>query len=489
MSQSARTPAIPRSAIEPVDDLDAGLGVSPSEILERLWLVLISMRTALVLMLALAVLGLVGTLVVQAPTGLQGDPQVYPAWLDSIRPKYGGWTDWMDRLQLFSIFSSVWMKAIVVVLVTSILACSVNRFRGLWKAATRPRVRMSGAFYERASHSAYADSAAETDAALADVQGVLRARRFRTVVERDGDAVHVYADKFRWAPFGTVIAHVSLILILVGVLVGGALGFRNSEFAVPVGSTADVGNGSGLTVEAKSFSDSYYDNGAPSDYASDLVLYRDGTQVAAQTIRVNDPLRYDGYAFYQSFFGPAAAMQVKDDSGAVLYERGVPLLWTSDDGKHRVGQFSLPDRGLTVYVVGAASGEVDPQIKAGQMQLELYQDGAGDTPISTQLVSQGEPATIAGLEFTFVRERQYTGLIVAKDPGQFLVWGGAGLLVLGLFLVFFFPNRRFWARIVPGTSGSTVHVGATSRHDASFGPEFEGIVTDMKLALSGQSAS
>ncbi len=31
---------------------------------------------------------------------------------------------------------------------------------------------------------------------------------------------------------------------------------------------------------------------------------------------------------------------------------------------------------------------------------------------------------MAGLDVTFVRERQFTGLIVAKDPGALFVWLG-----------------------------------------------------------------
>ena len=59
-------------------------------------------------------------------------------------------------------------------------------------------------------------------------------------------------------------------------MVGSAFGFKNSDFVVPIGSTVDVGFGTGLAVEAKSFTDSYYDTGQPSDYASDLVVYEKG---------------------------------------------------------------------------------------------------------------------------------------------------------------------------------------------------------------------
>ncbi len=472
-------------APEPQEGTGGGLTISPSDIGERLWRIFTSMRTALILMLILAVLALVGTLVVQAPAGITADSQAYQAWLDQVTPKYGGWTGPMNALGIFSIFSSVWFKGIIVLLTTSILACSVNRFKGLWKTAVHPRTKMTPVFYDRAPHSETIDAAVATDAALADVTKTFKSHHYRTVVERDGDEIAVYADRFRWAPFGTLMAHISLVMILVGALVGGTWGFNNGEFAVPVGSTVPVGNGTGLSVKALSFNDSYYENGAPSDYAADLVLYKDGQQVAAQTVRVNQPLGYGDVNIYQSFFGAATDVTVKDAGGTSLFSQGVPLLYTSDGGARRIGQFLLPEQGLTVLVVAAASGEVDPTLKPGMVQLEVYKTGDAAQPLDMKVVEQGKPAQVAGLTMTFDRERQFTGLIVAKDPGVPFVFGGAILLIVGLFLVFFFPSRRIWTRIVPGKAGSEVRVGATSRHDATFGPDFQKIVGEMRSSLVG----
>ena len=482
MSELSRTGSL--GPATDIDEVEIALALSPADVLDRLWRIFTSMRTALLLMLTLAMLALVGTVLVQAPAGIQSDAQAYNAWLDALRPKYGGWVPILDRIGFFSVFQSIWFKAILVGLTTSILACSVNRFRGLWKTAIHPRTRMAATFYEHAPHSATLATELDQAVAVRVAQDVLGTRRFRTVVEAEGDTIHVYADRFRWAPFGTLMAHISLVSILIGALVGSAFGFRNNELAVTVGTTVDVGGGTGLTLLARRFSDSYYANGAPSDYSSDLVLFRDGQEVASKTIRVNEPMEYDGVSFYQSFFGPAAVMRVTDADGAIVYEGGVPLLWASDDETRRIGQFPLIDEGLTVFVVGPASGRVDPTIKAGQMQLEIYPSGS-ERPSSIEVISQGEPTPLGDLSFTFLREQQFTGMIVARDPGMVFVWFGSILLVAGLFLVFFFPNRRIWAAIQRRPAGrSEVRVGATARHDATFGPDFERLVNDMRLALA-----
>lgn len=480
MSQAIHTPPRPRASREPAGDYR--LAISPSDVLERLFRLFTSMRLALVLLLALALLTLIGTLLAQAPAGIESDPQAYAAWLDSMRPRYGGWTGVLDTLGLFSVFSSIWFKGTMVLLSTSILACSVHRAPRLWRQAVHPRMIMTEAFFERAPLRAKVASPADPDAALAELRAAFRAHRFRTAVETRGDAVHVCADRFRWGPFGRIVAHVSFVVILIGAVVGATWGFRDNEFAVAVGSRAEVGNGTGMAVEARSFSDSYYANGEPRDYASELVLYEDGAAVRTQTVRVNHPLRHGGVTFYQSFFGPAAAMQVKAD-GKVVFDGGVPLLWSSDDGKYRIGRFSLADQGLTVLVVGAASGSVAPDIAAGQMQLEVRRAGR-EAPVATRVVSQGRPAKVAGLEFTFARERQFTGLIVAHDPGSTLVWLGATLLVCGVCMVFFFPHRRVRAVIRRTAGGSETRVAAIERRDTVFQSQFQQLADDIELAVT-----
>ena len=92
MSQEVRTRTAEsgtRQSLDGLDDLDGGPSVSASDALARLWRFFISMRTGLVLILALGLLSLIGTLLVQVPAGLATDPAAYTSWLTSIHSKYG----------------------------------------------------------------------------------------------------------------------------------------------------------------------------------------------------------------------------------------------------------------------------------------------------------------------------------------------------------------------------------------------------------------
>jgi len=484
MTQISRQAAIDPAADTPADMAGEG-SFAVSDALEWLWGLFTSMRMALALMLGLALMALIGALVIQAPPGLAADPDAYNAWLVTLKPRYGGFTTVFDKLGFFAVFQSIWFRLLAVALTTSILACSAKRFPGLWKAAVHPRTKMSHSFYESAPFGTTIEAQAPAEQALETTRRVFRSHRFRTVVDHSDEVAgehHLYVDQHRWSPFGTVIAHLSVVVILIGAMVGTMLGYRNEQLAVPVGSTVAVGGDTNLSVMARSFSDSYYENGAPSDYASTIALYRDGQEVAAKTIRVNDPLSFDGTTFYQSFFGPAAVMHVTDAAGSELFSGGVPLLWSSDDSTRRIGQLDLSDAGIIAYVVGAASGRIDTSIRPGEMQLEVYRVGE-DQPFAIEIVAQGQPLAIGDLSYTFQREQQYTGLIVNRDPGEMIVWLGALALVFGLFLVFMFPNRRIWIAVKQRPGGGEVSLGATARHDAAFAPEFNRLTEQVRQAL------
>jgi cytochrome c biogenesis protein len=491
MSQDVQTRPVETGAPEQlngVDGLDGGPSVAPSDLFEKLWRFFISMRTGLWLILALGLLSLVGTLLAQAPAEMAGDAQAHATWVTSIHSKYGGWTPVLDKLGLFSVFTSIWFKSITVMLATSILACSVNRAPRLWKLAFHPRTKMGETFFTHAPLRSSTLVEAGPDTAMENVREVLKSHHFRTVTDPDDNGQNLYADRFRWGPFGTVIAHVSFVIILLGFFLSATTGFKDTQFTAPVGQRVEVGHGTGLAVEAKSFSDVYYADGSPKDYSSEIVLYKNGVAVKSQTIRVNHPMSQGGVSFYQSFYGVAAAMKVTDAGGKVVYNQAAPLVYSSDDGTHSIGQVDMPSKNTNVYVIGAASGKPDPNIKAGQMQLEIHQTGK-DQPVATQVVDQGKPTTIAGLTYTFERTRPFTGLIVAQDKGANVVWVGSTLLVIGLFLVFFFPHRRVWVRVRKTSTGSEILCASTMKRDVAFKPQFNQLVTDIQLAGTPSSTT
>ena len=389
---------------------------------------------------------------------------------------------------MFDVFSSYWFKGITVLLAASVLACSVNRAPKLWRVATHPRPSMGETFFVHAPLQDRAIVAEEPGAALERVREVLHRHHFRVISHAEDEGLGLYADRFRWGPFGTVIAHVSFVIILLGFLLSATTGFKDQGFVAPVGETVAVGHSTGLAIHANSFTETDYASGEPKDYSADVVLTDHGRQVRHEVIRVNHPMKYNGIWIYQSSFGVAAlhAGEGRDGRGPRLHLPGA-LRVHRRPAQLRVRSPS-PGKDLTVFVVEAASGQVDPAIKAGQVQLEIHQ-GNNPTPAAVQVIDQGKATAIGGLTYTFERNRQYTGLIVAHDPGQGFVWVGSALFVIGLVLVFFFPHRRIWVRVRTVEEGTEVQLASTIKRDPAFEPQFHELITDIQLGGAPSSTT
>lgn len=494
MTNQTRTGRLPGLAIDPAasgpaiaEAQDAGRESSRG-IFEAIWDLLTSMRFSLVVMLAMAVLGVIGALVVQMPAGVQADASAREDWLAGVRPRFGGWTSVLDTLQVFTIFTSAWFKGLVGFLSISLIACMVQRAPGLWRTATKPRVTVGDGFFAHARERDSIVVRGDAEDLAARTVTVLKRHHYRVVREDDG-AVNVFADRFRWAPFGSLIGHLSILVILLGVILGSMLGFREDAFVIAEGSTVTVPTGEGLSVRLISFEDSYYTTtGAPSDYASDLVLLQDGREVARHTARVNDPLRYGDLSFYQSFYGPAAQMKVAAADDTVLFEDGVALAWQTQDDNRSVGTFTIPSEDLTVWIVGTWGG-TDPLVKPGQIRIETYRASTGD-PIDQQTIDQNVATTVSGLTFTFARELQFTGLSVSRDPGTIFVWIGSILLIAGFTIGICLPHRRLWARLVVRPDGvGTLSIATPGRVSHDVDSAFTNLVTDLRAACAGPSAS
>ena len=457
-----------------------------------LWHFFSNVKVALILILVLTGLTLVGTLLVQVPGDVASDPAQHAQWLGSIRGKFGVWTTFLDKLQLFNVFHSIWFKGSLYLLVINIAVCSLNRWKGIWTPISKPRLKFPDSYYTRGVNTATIRIDAKNVQSAADVfRKTSKKHGFRILEQAEGDSkVFFYADRNRFGQLGTYLFHLSIILLLIGVGVGGALGFRNNSFMVPEGSVRDVGYGTNLSVKLLTFTDEYYVEGPPKDFRSEVVVYAKGVEVKRGTIRVNQPLNVKGVRFHQSFFGTAASMQVQHTKGQVLFNDGLPMGWGIGTAPYErpMGMFSLPQQGETVYVIGPAkTREADPMIGSGQMRLEVYGPDQS-RPLASSNVTQGQAITLNGLTFTFQREEAFTGLQVVKDPGGNIVWLASTLLVLGLIGVFYFPHRRVWAFCKTTATGTCeVAVRAVSRRDVTFNNEFKDFTKEVERAATQKS--
>ena len=172
------------------------------------WRQLTSMRTALILLLLLAVAAIPGSLF---PQRSQNPIQVKQFFAENPETAI-----WLDRLSLFNVFSSPWFSAIYLLLFISLIGCvlprSIEHLKAIGaKPPLTPKYLDRMEFYTEIK---------KID--LDKVEKFLRKKHFR--IRRDENSIS--AEKGYARETGNLLFHLSLVLILLAVGIGSLLGSR-----------------------------------------------------------------------------------------------------------------------------------------------------------------------------------------------------------------------------------------------------------------------
>ncbi len=431
------------------------------------WGWLSSVRTAILLIIAIALICLLGIYFVQAPGEVLNDPAAYANWVQlNELPRYGSLTPLFDWLQFFTIFSSWYFILLMSLLALSIVVCTLNRLPAIWQNFRHPILKRSDKFYENALDRI----AFERDDAVAWITSQLHARgyRVRSVVEtselgtpgrgekrEQQEVTYLYANKNSWATLATFLFHAALVTLLLAgtfsqwhgfaatsparsflpapiVNLSDALAGFTFDQALANGQSATVyprGTPHNITFRSNHFTAKYdATSGLASDYVTDLSVYQDGKLVAhSDHLRVNDPLTYGGVVFHQSSLIPAVNVTISDASGCLMCDQPIVL----DSTENAAGlQFDLA-KDIPIASTGYTLSVYFPHVSNLQMA-QIKQ------PSILLVVDESGQGIQAG----------NTVLLVTKDTGSFLIWPTAVILLLSLCATFYFPQRRIWVRIV-----------------------------------------
>lgn len=423
-----------------------------------LWRLFSSVRLAVILILVITGLSLLGALLIQVPSEIAKDPQAYINWVDTVaRSKVGIWAPFLSALRLFNVFSSLWFIITCSLLMLNIFICSVNRWSVISLSLRGGVVKQNENFYfNDNNHAELKDIQAPVAEAAMISEKILKGRGYRIRTESDEKNVYIAADKNRYYRLGTYFSHFSLILFVLAFIGGSYFGFRDLSFTVPVGSIREIGHNTALSLQLVSFVDEYYDNGSPKDYRSEVILYENSRPVKQAIIQVNHPLVYKGIRFYQSYFGPAVKMQVRDENGQDVFNDNVPMDSSFDlEGVRRYEGFfelHLPEASSSIRLISSAVNAEDLMIPAGNIAVDVRQGGK---QIDFKLVELGTPEVVGGLEFTFLEESRYSGFQVSQDPMSILIWIASILFIIGICTVLYFPYRQVWVLSQPLGQGSS----------------------------------
>jgi cytochrome c biogenesis protein len=379
----------------------------------------------------------------------------YAAALDDLHARYdpllgGALVDVLDRLWVFTIFRSPWFSIALVVLIVSIVACTLDRTPRLWRGVREIRVAQPEPFFD----PILPDRAAMDGVPAEGVRDVLRANGFHVREETAADGTHhAYGDRHQYTKLATLLTHLGLILFLVAAAATSRLGDEQG-LVVAEGSSLTVqpiGTPGLLLVKNIDFEAPGLDTGQATDFTTDLAVFQDGREIARKTIRVNDPLSVAGYTFHQNGFGPAPHLLLRDSTGRTLWDAPVPM--TISTGGRPYASIGVPGRDLGLKLLLDRDADGTGHLVAIPYRV-TGKDAAGE-PIERLLagvdLQRGNTKVSQDLDLSIglVDFGQFTLLIAKRDPGQGLIWMAFACLIAGITISFYRPRRRVWTRLSP----------------------------------------
>jgi cytochrome c biogenesis protein len=406
--------------------------------LRGLWLILGSSRLATILLAALLLASLLGSLFPQMPVdgsaGLTvgdpvepfGAPVTRQSWLAAAALRYGSATGLLRGLGLFSVQHAPWFLMLLCALLLNTLICTIKRLPRLLQLLTQhPTVVRPEAFYRRLAHRAEWP-VLSLQAGLDMAQDALAQRRYKVHLEYSTPAhcANIYAERGRWAQVSTLVGHAAALLLVIAVVVRGAVGWQETAVVLLPGQIHSVGHGQNFSVQAGELALDHYADGQPGDYSVPLTLLVDSSPALTHTVRINHPLTYCGVAFHLQGYGPAAQLSTPEGTFDLIL----------DDIRSR--QVALPEAGFTLRTAYQPEGDT--------LFVEaLAEDGS---PLGSGGVTDGQEIDIQGTLVVFTLTR-YTIWQLSHDPTFGPALGLGGLLLIAALISLWVPHQRIWLRV------------------------------------------
>ncbi|GAA2245389.1 cytochrome c biogenesis protein ResB [Herbiconiux moechotypicola] len=482
--------------------------------LRWMWRQLTSMRTALFLLLLLALAAVPGSLVPQRAADPNGVTQYFVDNPD-LAPV-------LDTFQVFDVYTSVWFSSIYLLLFVSLIGCIIPRTKHHFEALRAKPPRTPARLARLAGYTTRELEGGEDAATPTSVVDAARAQlkrlRYRTVVftgvdRKTGlDVVSVSAERGYLRETGNLVFHSALVGILVTVGIGGGFGYQGQRVVVegqtfvntllaydsfnpgrffsdsqlePYSLTLDDFTASYETQSLQAF-------GQPLDYTATVTTSNGSGESSQHEIKVNDPLKIGGTDVYLLGNGYAPTITVRDPDGTVVFTDSVPFL-PQDSNLTSLGVVKIPD-GLAEQVgmiaffyptqeqgSTGAYFSTYPDLQYPVMTLNVYDgdlglDGGvpesvytlntdtmtqltgGDTGVDSLELMPGDTVELPnGLgTVTFDDVKRFASFDIHHDATQGWVLAFSLLVLGGLLTSLFVPRRRLWVKATGRADGTVL---------------------------------
>lgn len=488
-----------------------------------IWRQLISMRTALILLLLLAAASVPGSIYPQRSADPNGVIKYFKETPELAEV--------LDFFQLFDVYASVWFSAIYILLFTSLVGCVLPRAKLHYEAIKQQPVQTPSNLARMPAYLKQEGS--KSLDAVSTGRALLQKKGYR-VIQR-GDSVS--AEKGYSRETGNLIFHLSLVGVLIAIGVGGGYSFSGQR-VLAEGDTF-VNNLAGfdslspglffnpeslaaISVSLDKFEVDYdfvnqTNIGTPLDFRATVTL-RDspGDTGVSSLVRVNEPLDGPGASVYLTGHGYAPEITIRDANGDISYS-GATIFLPQDGNMTSIGIIKVPDNlpeqiGMVAFfyptaaeLVNGALTSIYPDPIDPILSLNVYTGDLGldsgiplnvyalDTNRLVQVAGRGTDTpgiTLAlgetrdlpnGLgSVTFDGIKRFASLDIAHNPGQIWILFFSLLALGGVIVGLITPRRRVWVK----QTSSGFEVAALSKRDD---PRLEEIVRELTEDITKES--
>lgn len=493
-------------------------------VIDLVWNFFSSVKIAIYLIVLTLLGSMLGTIFPQESTFLNIDASTY------YTESYGTAGSIYYRLGLSHTYESWWFVTLLVMIGASLVICSLDRVLPLYKALTRQKIRKHRQFLTRQKLVLVTPVDQEPEAWVAGIVQPLRKHGYR--VRTDGGAL--LAEKHRFSRWGPYVIHIGLIIFLLAVLARGLPGLNmDQHLAFPQGEITRIPDTTYYLLNEKFTVEFYTDAEMPEEFRGKKVLPKlyetkaalyectadcndpskepQLSRVAAHDIQVNSPLSYQGLKAYQFDYdltpvlrsvqpelvntvtgesfgsfkldmknpertfqaGPYTLLLKKKYMDFGLNEQGQPV---SKSPYPNAPAFLFLMTGPDLPAEGVQYFYFPKAIDKEQFQQQAINDKLGGSGRFLEL----EVKTMSGVDFA----ESTSYLNVRVDRAMPFVWIGAGIVMLGLVLGFYWQHRRIWLTL---ENGELVLGGHTNKNWFGFRREIVSILKKIDMTVDEKS--
>ena len=454
----------------------------------KIWQTLSAIKTGVILLILVVITSAAGTVILQRPVTDADDMQrAYSPQMLRV----------LDVLSLTDVFHAWWFLLLMTLVSLSIIAASIQRFPNAWRFFARPYKSTDETFRKALPMQAQIPIPHE-EAGLMAAERALR--KMRVAPERivGQSRFSLFGERNRISEMAVYIVHASLLLIFLGGIVDGLMGWRGFV-ALTRGQQSGQVEAQNKKIHFLPFQvrcdgagQENYADGSPKKWWSDLTVMEEGRDVLHKQIVVNEPLVYRGIRFYQASYGSTGKVDklVLDATPTNGSEPAKEIALGADaavqldsDTTVRMAEF-IPDYVVRDGQVYSRSTQVENP--AAHLIVESKKSGKAVNFWLPAIPGFAENATSPyQFEAKDLKMGYFTGLEVSHEPGQWAVWAGVVLMGLGLGVVFYMVHMRFWIVPVCDARGQLVLWvgGAANKNKEAFEHRFCKLVEEIKKEL------